>query len=147
MKRILFGLSIIAFSLNALVACNYFWLPQPRATPTLAQPTATRTLVATPTVSQRTSTGRVNQIELLPNDQIRLQLDVDDPAMPTEFTITDWSRVVVFNYWTGLQTPTPVSNKLDVVKASPNHRISVGFYDTQPPTVNLISIHKQEGDQ
>jgi len=104
---------------------------------------------ATPRPPIYTSTGKAKTVETLANQQVRLTLTPDDPAMKKEFVIGDWSQVTVLYYWAGLQTPTPVaaSEKLNTVMLlAVGREVSVGYSATEPPTVILVSLHKKVGD-
>jgi len=108
-----------------------------------------RTRVVTPVAPLLTSTGKVKQIENV-NNQWRLRLAPDDPAMRSEFMITesDWSRLTVLHYWAGLQTPTPVAeaSKRIIAQGAVGREVTIGYYATTPPTIVLLSIHKKPGD-
>ncbi len=103
---------------------------------------------ATPNAPLSTSTGKLTQVEPLVNGGLRLRLAPDLPSMRADFRVTDWSHATVLNYWLGFQTPTPVAEdeRVAVAKGALNHQVTIGYYDTNPPTIVLVSVHKQEGD-
>ncbi len=103
---------------------------------------------ATPNAPLLTSEGKLTRTEPLKNGGVRLHLTPDLSSMRADFDLTDWSRVTALYYWAGLQTPTPVADdqRAAVVTHALNHRVTIGYYDTNPPTIVLVSVHKQEGD-
>ena len=113
-------------------------MPDPPYTPTPSKITAPIITVTGTVINLGTSQD---------GKSVRLVLKPDAPGMKFDFTISDWSRATVLFYWEGLQTPTPVANGNAVVAQNAlNHRITLGYYATEPPTVSLVSIHKQKGD-
>ncbi len=118
----------------------------PAVAPTTKAP-ASPTVWPTPNAPLRTSEGTLTRIEPLKNG-VRLHLTPDLSSMRADFDVVDWSRVTALDYWAGLQTPTPVADdqRAAVVTHALNHRVTIGYYDTNPPTIVLVSIHKQEGD-
>ncbi len=103
---------------------------------------------ATPNAPLATSTGKVTKVESLAGGGVHLVLAPDLPSMRADFVIADLAHATVLNYWLGFQTPTPVAEdeRVAVAKGALNHQVTIGYYDTNPPTIVLVSVHKQEGD-
>ncbi len=111
-------------------------------------PAATPTVWNTPNAPLRTATGKVKRVEFLADSGAHFVIVPDSKEMPAEWTISDWSHVTVLFYWAGLQTPTPVvvDQRAVIADTALNHRVTIGYYDMNPPAIVLFSIHKQEGD-
>jgi hypothetical protein len=118
----------------------------PSASTTQAAPPPTAW--ATPNAPLRTSQGRVTKVEPLAGGGVRLVLTPTLSSMRADFVLTDWSHVTALYYWAGLQTPTPVADdeRRAVIQGALNHQVTIGYYDTNPPTIVLVSVHKQAGD-
>lgn len=109
---------------------------------------ATPTIWQTPNAPLKTTTGKVKRVEPLTSIGAHLVIVPDAPEMPADWMISDWSRVTTLYYWAALQTPTPVvaDQRATIAQSALNHRVTIGYYDTNPPIIVLFSIHKQEGD-
>ena len=117
-------------------------------------PCAKITVVAPtrPSAPQMTVTGKVTQVEPRSGtDRLRLTLVPEsDPRTPLIFEIKYWNTVSVAFFWEGLETPTSIwkdAGYSTVLKYAINHIVTIGYYATHPPTVDLVSIHKLKGDQ